>query len=192
MAKQFAVASISIKSFNILPNSHSEFPVVNTKTKDIATLIKKSLLIRRTICLLHLVSVALFVKFLNKKFERLKPRHNPAGCKQACEDFHFDSTWRKTRVTANSSHSPACVSTKSTFEPKKFPLRLDKREFTLLSKSKEERKKNLLHWPQHVTVADRKKINTLEKRNKWNHRKFFLFFLKEIHSNGVHWNHSLR
>ena len=137
MAKLFAVASISIQSSNCAATFYStaRFPVVNTRQR-ILLLWYKSLVIRRTSRLLCLLSVALFgKKILNKK--HLKGWNHvklatPVGCKQAREDFHFNSTWRKTWVTANGSNSPACVSTKSTFESKSS-LSVWIKEFTLLS-----------------------------------------------------------
>lgn len=82
-----------------------------------------------------------------RKFWKVETTSNTHSCRLQTSmwgyHFHFNSTWRKPRVTANSPNSPACVSTKSTSEsaPKKFPLRLDK-EFTLLSSpNRRERKK---------------------------------------------------
>lgn len=97
---------------------------------------------------------------LIKKFEMLKPRQKLTlvGCKQACEYI------MKTRITANSSNSPACLRTRNTLEsaPKKFPLFWIKESLPCCQVQIEDQK-DLLHAQQHVTVADTKKMNNLEK-----------------------------
>ena len=102
------------------------FPVVNTRQR-ILLLRYKSLVIQEQLTSeLHSSEKSLIKKKISKTTS------NAHYCRLQTSTwgyhFHFNSTWRKTWVTANSSNSPACVSTKSTFESaaKRFPLCLDK------------------------------------------------------------------
>lgn len=100
----------------------------------------------------------------------------------------------KTQVTANSlvQHVSAQKSVLKS-APKKFPLFWIKESLPCCQVQIEEQKE-MLHAQQHVTVADTKEINKLENKDVKtiaSRQDDSLFFLKEIHSHGVHLNHYL-
>lgn len=102
-----------------------------------------------------------------KRIKRLKSRQKPTpvGCKQACEDTIFTSTAHEGK-----HESLQTVQTVQHVSAQKVPLNLHLKSslYVWIKESLPccQVQKNLPHKPQHVTVADRKKMNKLEKRNK--------------------------